>query len=151
MRCWPECCCMWSNRLFQSTLMWTLSPSARGAAMKWTAVAPLRTTLSTSTSLICWRNSQYRWNLQYSKCNFNTKNANTHVHTNTHAHTQIWLTYSPSIIWLQSKEATQIRAYTKSEHNSSYAKWYCKCIKGFHIVWVAQINGLSAGLSGCIH
>ena len=148
MRCWPECCCMWSNRLFQSTLMWTLSPSARGAAMKWTAVAPLRTTLSTSTSLICWQNSQYRWNLQYSKCNCNTKNANTHVHTRTHTN----MADLQSLCHLAAiKGSNTNKSIYKSAYNSSYAKWYCKWKKGFHIVWVAQINGLSAGLSGCIH
>ena len=47
MRCCPECCCMLSNRLPQSSVTRTASPAANGAAppmgaaaMKWTAVRP---------------------------------------------------------------------------------------------------------------
>ena len=49
-----ECCCMWSNRLCQSTSMSTVAPVSRGAGRKWTAVGPLRVTRSTSTPAI-WR------------------------------------------------------------------------------------------------
>ena len=48
----PECCCIWSNLLFQSTIMWTSSPTVSGFCIKWTATSCLLVTLTTSIPLI---------------------------------------------------------------------------------------------------
>ena len=57
----PECCCMWSNRLLQSTSMSTVAPVSRGDWRKWTAVGPLRVTRSTSTPAIWGRHGNETW------------------------------------------------------------------------------------------
>lgn len=46
----PECCCMWSNLLSQSTFTCTSWPSSRGDTTKCKASGPCRTTLNTGTS-----------------------------------------------------------------------------------------------------
>ena len=47
IKCWPECCCMWSHLLFQSISPSTRSPMVNSDVVKWTASAPRRFTRST--------------------------------------------------------------------------------------------------------
>lgn len=56
----PECCCMWSNLLSQSTFTCTSLPTSRGELTKCTASGPCRVTLRTGTSLISPWSSGYR-------------------------------------------------------------------------------------------
>lgn len=53
IKCWPECCCMWSNRRFQSTLRWTWVPTGISVWTKLTASAPRLVIRNTGMSLIC--------------------------------------------------------------------------------------------------
>lgn len=48
----PECCCMWSNLLFQLILHKNSEPSFTSSVVMWTASLPLRNTLVTGVSPI---------------------------------------------------------------------------------------------------
>lgn len=56
----PECCCMWSNLLSQSTFTCTSWPSSRGELTKCKASGPCLVTLKTGTSPISPWSSGWR-------------------------------------------------------------------------------------------
>lgn len=70
----PECCCMWSNLLSQSTFTCTSWPTSSGEDTKCTASGPCLVTLSTGTSPInpwssgWWRTKKHRYEKRSVTC-----------------------------------------------------------------------------------
>lgn len=65
----PECCCMWSKRRSQSSLMCTSWPSSKAELMKCIASAPCLNTRRTGTPPTVPWSSGWKWNKKTSISN----------------------------------------------------------------------------------